>query len=217
MHPAVTAAVSRLSYGGLLRANPVTSTRSLAGVAPGLHAVPVVHTGNAISSPEEADAVVVLVQTTLGRLWTDPSTDRLNDSLTEADVIVVTPYNAQLALVRHSLDAAGYPDVRVGTVDKFQGQEAAVAIVTLAASSAEEVPRGLSFLIMKNRLNVAISRAKWAAYLVYSPALTDYLPVTPAGVAELSAFISLVEPDRAEKPDPAEKPCGAEKPGGAES
>ena len=198
MHPAVTAPVSRLSYGGLLRANPVTSTRSLAGVAPGVHAVPVVHTGNAISSPEEAHVVVNLVQTTLGRLWTDPSADRLNDSLTEADVIVVTPYNAQLTLVRQSLDAAGYPGVRVGTVDKFQGQEAAVAIVTLAASSAEDVPRGLSFLIMKNRLNVAISRAKWAAYLVYSPALTEYLPVTPAGVTELSAFISLVEPHPAE-------------------
>ncbi|TFD58475.1 DNA helicase [Cryobacterium sp. Hh7] len=206
MHPAVTAPVSRLSYGGLLRANPVTSTRSLAGVAPGVHAVPVVHTGNAISAPEEAHVVVDLVQTTLGRLWTDPSADRLNDSLTEADVIVVTPYNAQLTLVRQSLDAAGYPGVRVGTVDKFQGQEAAVAIVTLAASSAEDVPRGLSFLIMKNRLNVAISRAKWAAYLVYSPALTQYLPVTPAGVTELSAFISLVEPDPAEKSDRAEKP-----------
>ena len=211
MHPAVTAPVSRLSYGGLLRANPVTSTRSLAGIAPGLHAVPVVHIGNAISSPEETHAVVGLVRAAIGRLWTDPSADRLNDPLTEADLIVVTPYNAQLTLVRQSLDAAGYPDVRVGTVDKFQGQEAAVAIVTLAASSSEDVPRGLSFLILKNRLNVAISRAKWAAYLVYSPALTDYLPVTPAGVTELSAFISLVEPDPAatsnseKKHDPAEK------------
>jgi uncharacterized protein len=65
--------------------------------------------------------------------------------------------------------------------------------VTLAASSYVDVPRGMSFLIMKNRLNVAISRAKWAAFLVYSPELTEYLPVTPAGVAELSAFIRLVE------------------------
>ncbi|MET0932914.1 MAG: hypothetical protein ABWX56_04315, partial [Mycetocola sp.] len=59
-----------------------------------------------------------------------------------------------------------------------------------------EVPRGMAFLILKNRLNVAISRAKWAAYLVYSPALTDYLPVTAGGIAELSAFITLVEPDQ---------------------
>lgn len=196
MHPAVTAPVSRLSYGGLLRANPVAAQRFLAGIVPGLHMLPVVHTGNAISSREEADAVVVLVCDALGRLWTDPSAGRLDEPLTEADVIVVTPYNAQLALVREALAAAGYSAVRVGTVDKFQGQEAAVAIVTLAASSAADVPRGLSFLIMKNRLNVAISRAKWAAYLVYSPTLTEYLPVTPAGVAELSAFISLVEPGR---------------------
>ncbi|TFD67532.1 bifunctional RecB family nuclease/DEAD/DEAH box helicase [Cryobacterium sp. Hb1] len=198
MHPAVTAPVSRLSYGGLLRANPITSTRLLAGVTPGLHVVPVVHTGNAISSAEEAEAVVALVQNVLGRLWTDPTDRRSENPLSEADVIVVTPYNAQLALVHAALAAAGYSNVRVGTVDKFQGQEAAVAIVTLAASSADDVPRGLAFLIMKNRLNVAISRAKWAAYLVYSPALTAYLPVTPAGLAELSAFISLVEPDPAE-------------------
>ena len=198
MHPAVTAPVSRLSYGGLLHADPSTATRSLVGIAPGLHSVPVVHTGNAISSPEEADAVVSLLQAILGRRWTDPTNDRLDDPLTEADVIVVTPYNAQLVLVREALVGAGYLNVRVGTVDKFQGQEAAVAIVTLAASSADDVPRGMAFLIMKNRLNVAISRAKWAAYLVYSPALTEYLPVTPAGVAELSAFISLVEPDPAD-------------------
>ncbi|WP_104200766.1 bifunctional RecB family nuclease/DEAD/DEAH box helicase [Cryobacterium sp. Y29] len=198
MHPAVTAPVSRLSYGGRLRANPITSTRFLDGVTPGLHAVPVMHTGNAISSAEEAEAVVALVRNVLGRLWTDPTDRRSENPLSEADVIVVTPYNAQLALVHAALAAAGYSNVRVGTVDKFQGQEAAVAIVTLAASSADDVPRGLAFLIMKNRLNVAVSRAKWAAYLIYSPALTAYLPVTPAGLAELSAFISLVEPDPAE-------------------
>ncbi|TFB76290.1 DNA helicase [Cryobacterium glaciale] len=195
MHPAVTAPVSFLSYGGLLHADPSTSTRSLEGVAPGVHSVPVEHSGNAISSPEEADAVVSLVQRVLGRRWTDPTSDRVDDPLAEADVIVVTPYNAQLVVVREALASAGFPHVRVGTVDKFQGQEAAVAIVSLAASSADDVPRGMAFLIMKNRLNVAISRAKWAAFLVYSPALTQYLPVTPAGVAELSAFISLVEPD----------------------
>ena len=80
----------------------------------------------------------------------------------------------------------------VGTVDKFQGQEAAVAIVSLAASSAADVPRGVEFLLLKNRLNVAISRAKWAAYLVYSPGLLDTLPRRPEGVAQLSAFIRLV-------------------------
>jgi len=129
----------------------------------------------------------------LGTRWTDPTEDRFDEPITEDDIIVVTPYNAQLTRVREALLEAGFPQVRVGTVDKFQGQEAAIAIVTLAASSAADVPRGMAFLIMKNRLNVAISRAKWAAHLVYSPALTEYLPVTPAGVAELSAFITLTE------------------------
>lgn len=193
MHPAVTAPVSRLSYEGELHSHPAAALRHLDGIEPGLHIVPVRHLGNAVESPEEAAAVVALVESLLGTPWTDPHEHREADPLTEADMIVVTPYNAQLNTVRDALAAAGFAAVRVGTVDKFQGQEAAIAIVSLAASSADDVPRGLGFLIMKNRLNVAISRAKWAAYLVFSPALTEGLPVTPDGVAELSAFITLVE------------------------
>ncbi|MFF1573267.1 TM0106 family RecB-like putative nuclease [Leifsonia sp. NPDC058292] len=194
MHPALAGAVSRLSYEGRLHAHPDAALRSLEGVEPGLHPVPVDHVGNATQSPEEATVVVELVRDLLGRPWSDPSGGAESDRpLGEGDIIVVTPYNAQLALVREALVDAGHSGVRVGTVDKFQGQEAAIAIVSLAASSAADVPRGMSFLIMKNRLNVAISRAKWAAFLVHSPELTDYLPVTPAGVTELSAFIRLVE------------------------
>ena len=193
MHPAVTAPVSRLSYEGELHSHPAAALRHLDGVEPGLHIVPVPHRGNSVESAEEAAAVVALVGSLLGTRWTDPHEHRDADPLTEADFIVVTPYNAQLNVVRDALAGAGFTAVRVGTVDKFQGQEAAIAIVSLAASSADDVPRGLGFLIMKNRLNVAISRAKWAAYLVYSPALTEGLPVTPDGVAELSAFITLVE------------------------
>jgi uncharacterized protein len=194
MHPAVTEPVSRLSYEGELHAHEVTSTRVLDGIEPGLHIEPVEHTGNAVSSTEEASRVVDLVHAALGRAWTDPTESRANDPLNQDDIIVVSPYNAQVAVVRDALAAAGLDRVRVGTVDKFQGQEAAIAIVTLAASAATDVPRGMGFLILKNRLNVAISRAKWAAYLVYSPTLTDYLPVTATGIAELSAFITLVEP-----------------------
>ena len=97
----------------------------------------------------------------------------------------------------------------VGTVDKFQGQEAAVAIVSLAASSAAAVPRGMEFLLLKNRLNVAISRAKWAAYLIYSPELLDYLPRTPEGVAQLSAFIRLVGAGVDSRPEPAMSRAGS--------
>jgi uncharacterized protein len=193
MHAAVTAPVSALSYEGALRSHPVAASRSLDGVEPGLHIRPVVHFGNSIESVEEAADVVHIVGSLLGSLWSDPSKGRHKTPLSQDDIIVVTPYNAQLATVLDALREAGFDQVRAGTVDKFQGQEAAVAIVTLAASSYVDVPRGMSFLIMKNRLNVAISRAKWAAFLVYSPELTEYLPVTPAGVAELSAFIRLVE------------------------
>jgi uncharacterized protein len=193
MHPELTSAVSRLSYEGKLQAHPDAALRRLDGIEPGLHPVPIDHLGNSTQSPEEAGAVVRLVHELLGRTWNDPSQNRAGDPLSEDDIIVVTPYNAQLALVREALVDAGFSGVRVGTVDKFQGQEAAIAIVSLAASSAADVPRGMSFLIMKNRLNVAISRAKWAAFLVHSPELTEYLPITPAGVTELSGFIRLVE------------------------
>ncbi|PWC06543.1 TM0106 family RecB-like putative nuclease [Mycetocola zhujimingii] len=201
MHPAVTAPVSRLSYEGELRAHEVASTRRLEGVEPGLHVERVEHTGNATYSREEANRVVEIVRSVIGRAWTDPTEARPAGPLEQADVIVVSPYNAQVAEVREALGEAGFGDVRVGTVDKFQGQEAAVAIMTLAASSAADVPRGMGFLILKNRLNVAISRAKWAAWLVYSPSLTDYLPVTAKEVAELSAFITLAESEHEQEPE----------------
>lgn len=194
MHPAVTAPVSALSYEGALHAHPVAAERRLDGITPGLHTVTVAHSGNATESVEEAAAIVEIVRGALGRLWSETASgDRMSRPLEQRDVIVVTPYNAQLTLVHETLLAAGLGEVRVGTVDKFQGQEAAIAIVSLAASSAADVPRGMGFLIMKNRLNVAISRAKWAAYLLYSPELIEYLPGTPAGLAELSAFIGLVD------------------------
>ena len=189
MHPAVCEPVSRLSYDGKLTSR--AGERLLHGVAPGLYPVPVAHEQNATSSPEEAARVLELVRDLLGTPWTVAGITR---PLGETDLIIVAPYNAQVELLRHTLDLAGLWEVPVGTVDKFQGKEAAVAIVSLAASSAAEVPRGLEFLLLANRLNVAISRAQWAAYLLYSPALLDYLPTNAATLAQLSAFIELVEP-----------------------
>ncbi|WP_120339753.1 TM0106 family RecB-like putative nuclease [Cryobacterium soli] len=188
MHPAVCAPVSRLSYEGKLESR--AADRHLDGVPPGLHPLPVPHTLNSTSSPEEADAVVELIRSLLGRAWT---VGGVSTPLGQGDLIVVAPYNAQVEVIRERLALAGCHDVSVGTVDKFQGREAAVAIVSLAASSAEEVPRGLEFLLLANRLNVAISRAQWAAYLLYSPALTDALPHNAGTLAQLSAFIELVE------------------------
>lgn len=192
MDRAVAAPVSALSYAGELSAHSCTEARRLHGIEPGVVAVPVEHRGNSTSSPEEADAVVRLIREVLGTPWNDPDEGRRDSPLTGRDVIVVTPYNAQRAEVLAALEAAGLTDVRVGTVDKFQGQEAVVAIVTLAASSAGDVPRGLEFLINRNRLNVAISRAKWAARLVYSPGLLAHLPSSPQRLVELGRFARLV-------------------------
>jgi superfamily I DNA and/or RNA helicase len=192
MHPALADVISHLSYDGELGAHEGTEKRMLASVEPGLHPIAVTHHGNATDSPEEASAVLATVERLLGTPWHDPERTATPRPLVADDLIVVTPYNAQLDRVRAVLDAAGHHRVRVGTVDKFQGQQAVVSIVTLAASSADEVPRGLSFLLSRNRLNVAISRAQWASYLVYSPALLTSLPLTAEGVVELSRFIRLV-------------------------
>ncbi|GAA3334842.1 TM0106 family RecB-like putative nuclease [Curtobacterium albidum] len=199
MEPALTAAVSGLSYDGQLAS--MVSGRHLDGIDPGVHPVPVVHAGNTTSSVEEAERVVALARDVVGRTWTDGDTSRV---LTDEDIIVVAPYNAQGAVIREALDAAGLRGTQVGTVDMFQGREAVVSITSLAASSAADIPRGLDFLLMPNRLNVALSRAKWAAYLVHSPALTTGLPPSIAGLSLLSRFIELVEPrSRQEDPVPA--------------
>ncbi|MBC9937074.1 MULTISPECIES: bifunctional RecB family nuclease/DEAD/DEAH box helicase [unclassified Leucobacter] len=191
MRPELCDPVSELAYEGRLRAHPSASERVVIGAGePGLHWHPVRHVGNSTHSAEEADEVVRIARAALGATITDHHGSRL---LGEADLIVVAAYNAQVELVAEHLAAAGLGDVRVGTVDRFQGQEAAVAIVTLAASDADEIPRGLEFLLLRNRLNVAISRAQWAAHLVSSERLGGSLPSSAEGVAALSGYLRLTE------------------------
>ncbi|HWS57120.1 MAG TPA: ATP-binding protein, partial [Actinotalea sp.] len=190
MHPALCDVVSRLSYGGRLAAVPRAAERSLDGVAPGVRVLRVAHEGHAVTSPEEASTVVGLVRDLVGRRWRDPA-EGVDRPLAPADVLVVAAYNAQVWAVRAALDHAGLDGVRVGTVDTFQGKQAAVVLVTTAASSPQDVPRGMEFLLNRNRVTVAISRAQWCAVVVRAEGLTDYLPSTPAHLAELGAFLGL--------------------------
>ncbi|MGF6824080.1 putative RecB family nuclease [Microbacterium sp. ZKA21] len=192
MHPAVAEPVSRLAYAGRLASAPGTESRLVDGAEPGVHVTPVRHRGNATQSPEEAAEVLRIVQNLLGRGYTDGMTGEAPRALDQADIIVVAPYNAQKQLIHEVLTDAGYDRIPVGTVDNFQGKEAVVSITSLAASSGRDAPRGPEFLLLQNRLNVAISRAKSVAYLVHSPALLDDLPWTVEGVARLSAFARLV-------------------------
>ena len=130
------------------------------------------------------------VRDLVGRRWLDPAAG-IDRPLTAADVLVVAAYNAQVWTVRRALRAAGLGSVAAGTVDLFQGREAPVVIVTTAASSAADVPRGMEFLLNRNRMNVAVSRGQWCAIVVRSAGLTDYLPARPENLAELGAFIGL--------------------------
>jgi uncharacterized protein len=158
MHPKVNAPVSWLSYQNRLHSHASTHELAVTGLTPGFELHPVTHIGNSSYSPEEVGAVLDL-------------TKRHLQLVGQEDVLIVAPYNAQVDAIRVALDAAGLTQVQVGTVDKFQGREAHIVIVSLAASTAEDAPRGLEFLLDRNRLNVALSRAKTNSYLVYSPDL----------------------------------------------
>ena len=197
MHPDVCRKVSALAYSGRLGAHPVTAERSLDGIPPGVRHVPVSHAGNRYASPEEAAEVVRQVRAVIGREWTDPTETAPGPRpLDQADVVVVAAYNAQVNVVRQALAEAGFDQVPVGTVDLFQGREAPVAILTLAASSPHDASRGTGFLLSRHRLNVAVSRAQWRAVVVSSPELTDFLPgdLEADGVRrllDLGAFLRL--------------------------
>lgn len=193
MHPDLCAAVSELSYDGRLHSAPAASTRRLSGLRAGVECVYVPHSGNSTQSPEEAAEVVRQVKEHLGLAWLDPRESREERPLLEKDILVVAAYNAQVQLIQRELRAAGLRGVRVGTVDKFQGQEAPVVIVSMAASASAEVPRGMEFLLSRNRINVAVSRGQWRAVVVRSPELTNYLPTQPEGLEHLGGFVGLCQ------------------------
>src|SRR5262249_45828523 len=133
----------------------------------GLRFLAVEHEGNRGSSAEEADRIAAELERVLAGTWSDSR--GVTRSIGPGDVLVVAPYNAQVRCLRARLPA----NVRVGTVDKFQGQEAPVVFFSMASSSGEEVPRNVEFLFSRNRLNVAVSRAQCLVYLVASPRLLE--------------------------------------------
>jgi uncharacterized protein len=198
MHPEICAFISELAYEERLHPTPPTPHVNLAGqqlIAPGdpvLHGsglrwLPVAHTGNRTSSVEEAAVVAELVERALGAEWVDQAGHRR--AVTAADVLVVAPYNAHVDLLAEHL-----PDgVTVGTVDRIQGHQAAVVIASLGASSADDVPRGLEFLYSRNRLNVAVSRARALAVLVASPDLLNARCHTVAQLRLVNGLCRYVE------------------------
>ena len=196
MDSALCERVSWLSYDGALASAAATAGRALQGVAPGVVSYPVEHAGCSVRSVQEAQAVVDCVRELLGREWV-PAAGAEPRPLAAEDCIVVAAYNAQVDCVREALIAAGLADssgagVRVGTVDKFQGQEAAVVLVSLASSRVDS-GRGAGFVLSPNRLNVAVSRGQWRAVLVHSPWVARSVPQDVEEVLALSGFAGLVE------------------------
>ena len=196
MDSALCERVSWLSYDGALASAAATAGRALRGVAPGVVSYPVEHAGCSVRSVQEAQAVVDCVRELLGREWV-PAAGAEPRPLAAEDCIVVAAYNAQVDCVREALIAAGLADssgagVRVGTVDKFQGQEAAVVLVSLASSRVDS-GRGAGFVLSPNRLNVAVSRGQWQAVLVHSPLVARSVPQDVEEVLALSGFAGLVE------------------------
>jgi uncharacterized protein len=175
LHPEVNKAVSWLAYENQLRSHKDTEANVIPGTRPGLHLVEMDHLGNSTYSPEEVEKVLELVV-------------KHAEDLPEEEILIVSPYNAQVNSIRKALDANGYHKVEVGTVDKFQGREGLVVIYSFAASSADDAPRGLGFLLDRNRMNVAISRAKSVCYLVYSK---DLLKATFKNLEDLKSVSRL--------------------------
>ena len=169
--PSICAFTSELFYEGRLTSKPGLEQQQLTGgpfTGSGLWVVEVDHDGNRNASDEEVEAVADLVAklTAPGSQWIDEH--GVAKQMTGDQILVVAPYNAQVSRLGDRLKDTG---ARVGTVDKFQGQQAPVVIYSMATSRPEEAPRGLEFLYSLNRLNVATSRAQCAVILVASPHL----------------------------------------------
>jgi predicted RecB family nuclease len=176
MHPAITAYTSDLFYEGKLKSVEGLERQEVLGsdwlAGSGLRWVPVEHDGNTNESPEEAAKVAEIWKALVGRSWIDR--DGAERTIGPADIVIVSPFNAHRLSIQKLL-----PSARVGTVDKFQGQEAAVSIYTMATSRPEDAPRGMAFLYSLNRLNVATSRALALAIIVASPVLLAAVARTP--------------------------------------
>ncbi len=197
LHPDICDYTSEVFYAGELLPQPTLANQALHGIGPadgtGLRWVPVKHDGDATDSTAEADTIASLVADLLamGATWT--TADGETKPLRLEDIVIVAPYNAHAELIADTLAGIGLTTPRVGTVDKFQGQEAPISIYSMATSSAEEAPRGMEFLYSRNRLNVATSRARCVAIVVASPDLVRVQCHTPHQMTLANALCRLVE------------------------
>ncbi|MDA7437485.1 TM0106 family RecB-like putative nuclease [Synechococcus sp. AH-601-P06] len=201
MEPSLTAMVSALFYEGRLQASAANSSNRITWAAPcqgsdgqihpgqGLVFDQVGHSGNSVCSEEEINRIEELVDSLLGGHYQHAKASGIEEgTLTAKKILVTAPYNVQVNRLQQRLNGRA----RVGTVDKFQGQEAPVAIHSLTASSGDDAPRGLSFLLEPNRLNVAISRAQCLSIVVGSTGLASGVANTVAEAEQINRLCSIM-------------------------
>jgi superfamily I DNA and/or RNA helicase len=181
MHEDVCRFISEAVYDGRLGAEPDNQIQRLvlndsahpSLCATGIRFLPVVHDGCSQRSQPEATVVKAVFESLLSQSYVDKKGGQ--HAMTVTNILVVAPYNAQVNLLKSILPE----DAQVGTIDKFQGQEAEAVIVSMTTSSGEYLPRNIEFLYDKNRLNVAVSRAKCLAVVVASPGLLHVRCTSP--------------------------------------
>jgi AAA domain len=193
LHPGICKFTSELFYENRLVPRPENANQRLNAQGPldgtGLRFALVEHSGNQNESPEEIERISSLIDDLLskGSSWTDKN--GVTCPLTLEDILVVAPYNAQVSALRLRLP----PGARIGTVDKFQGQEAPIVFYSMTTSTPEDAPRGMEFLYSLNRLNVAVSRARCVTVLVASPALFQVECKIPRQIELANAFCRYLE------------------------
>jgi uncharacterized protein len=180
-------------YDGRLESEPGLELQEVLSASvfsgSGLRFIPIGHEGNQNRCDEEVSAIAEIVCTLAdgNHEWVNKANARTR--LTLRDILVIAPYNAQVSALKCALPS----DARVGTVDKFQGQEAPVVIYSMTSSSATDAPRGMSFLFSRNRMNVATSRARCLVLLVGSPQLFEPSCSTPHQMRLANGFCRYLE------------------------
>jgi predicted RecB family nuclease len=197
LHPDVNEYISPTFYDGRLKTHPSTGLQYI-DADPGLGGsgirfVGVEHDGDSSSSVEEAEVVAEAVAGLIGRPWTNRHGEVERISLKH--ILVVAPYNAQVATIAAAVEGrlGSGARIEVGTVDKFQGQEGAVSIYSMTSSSRDDAPRDMDFLFSRNRLNVAVSRARAVSIVIANPRLLDASCKTPEQMRLVDALCRLVE------------------------
>jgi uncharacterized protein len=193
MHQDVCQPLSEIVYEGKLQADDDNCHQAIVIQSPtlitkqnGILPIMVNHSGNTQSSEEEVEQIkAIIAELKTGQFI---NKEQQAEPITDKSILIVAPYNMQVNLLKEKLG----PDYQIGTIDKFQGQEAPVVIISMAVSDVDDSPRGLDFIFDKNRLNVAISRAKALAIVVANQGLNNCTVTNLAQMEKVGLFCKLI-------------------------